>query len=76
MHKYIVLESYNDDKEPIYVFPKDVSHLDFYTNYLHTMRKVVSAGYVSPGAGCYGRSKSLNLQAREVTDTKLLKGYK
>lgn len=64
-----------EGKEEIFVFPATVDH-DAYAealmrmrnrttgNWVRIRREIVSAGFVGASMACYGRSETLNLEAR------------
>ena len=78
--KYVVVESV-EAGEQLFVFPRTINHDQFADVLSHIRhgygrdwnriyRKPISAGFTD-GAKCYGRSESLNLDARPG-DTRLL----
>lgn len=79
--KYVVLTSKLG--EQMVVFPKTFNHSDMADvlnhvrhthglNWMRVQKTPVSAGFTD-GMNCYGRSESLNLDARIPADTALLK---
>ena len=79
--KYVVVAS--DAGEQLMAFPKNINHDAFAEvlshirdgtsrNWTRFERRPVSAGFTD-GITCYGRSESLNLDARIPADTALLK---
>ncbi len=82
--KYVVVRI-ESGKEQLFIFPKAVNHDSFaevlshiregdHNNWKREYREPVSAGFTD-GKTCYGRSESMNLDSREIKDTKLLETY-
>lgn len=83
--KYIVTQSDTGIVE-LFMFPRHINH-GYFAESLEALRsttsngrdweriyrKPISAGFVSKDFKCYGRSESLNLNARPVEDTLLLR---
>ena len=81
--KYVVVESV-EAGEQLFVFPKTINHDEFAevlsyikhvygSNWGRIYRKPISAGFTD-GAKCYGRSESLDLDARPGDTRLMLKG--
>lgn len=84
--KYIVTSL--EDKELIFIFPRDVDHdrmaeaieairFGSSQNWERKLRKdgeMISAGFIDNGK-CHGRSETLGINSRDDADTKLLKWY-
>jgi hypothetical protein len=83
--KYIVVKM-QDGSEGIFTFPREIDH-DHYHESLAAIRfggrdwkrhvlgrpsDLVSAGFIDNGS-CYGRSETLGVASRGVTDTALLR---
>ncbi len=80
--KYVVYKYYNcigQEEETVVVFPELVDHIAIARGVTGDLDDVVSAGFVSFGednekmkATCYGRSDTLNKQARVEDDSDLV----
>lgn len=81
--KYICTEN-EEGKEEIFTFPKDVDHDTFYEalryirnhtwgNWHRVHREIISAGFIDKGSLCHGKSESLKVDSRSITDTQLLR---
>jgi hypothetical protein len=78
--KYVVVE--RNGVEELYIFPVFVDHDSFAEvlsdvktggiNWSRDFAKPISAGFTD-GTTCNGRSETLGLDSRKVTDTKLLR---
>ena len=79
--KYIVTTREGDIEE-MFVFPETINHdcmaemISRIKNHTHgswerISRKPISAGFITVEGECYGRSETLNLDSRGVTDTVL-----
>lgn len=78
--KYIVTE--RNGIEEMFVFPDTINHdcmaevinrikNNSQGNWYRVPRRPISAGFITVDGECYGRSETLNLNSRGVTDTVL-----
>jgi len=82
--KFITTRNPKTGKLELFTFPESVDHdcmaeiLNRIKNYttgdwIRVNREPISAGFVSANMVCYGHSHTLDLSARDIEDTELLK---